>query len=218
MNIENFKVLISNLPVRQQSFTTKKTTWKKAEGKIVWLKSINEKLFDNKETLNLSRQDIFNTNTSRETILKTIYWGYTAGMRGENFIKILDKIELLEDALNGLINKKDATYHDFYTFKKAMKDIPGINLSTYSKLLYFFNIKFDGNPCLVLDQRLIDVFNSKFYDEFNSLGKITYANKEKIYLPYLNLTNKISKDLNTKGENIEQFLFIFGNNLKFEKT
>jgi hypothetical protein len=81
MKIDKFEVLISNLPVRQQSFTTKRTTWKTAEDKIDWLGAINDKLFDFKETLIISRQDIFISNKSiRETILKTIYWGYTAGM------------------------------------------------------------------------------------------------------------------------------------------
>lgn len=218
MNIDNFKVLIKNLPVRQQSFTTKRTTWKPAEEKIDWLGALNDKLFEKQETLNISRQDIFNTNYSlRELILKTIYWGYTAGMRGNHFVEILTKITSIEEALNILKNKNELTDQDFIAFSEAMENIPGIGLSTYSKLLYFFNIKFDGNPCLILDQRLIDVFNSNFYEEYMPLGKIKDYKREEAYLPYLSLTNKISKNLETKGENLEQFLFIFGNNLKFEK-
>jgi hypothetical protein len=211
MRIDKFKVLISNLPVRQQSFTTKRTTWKTAEDEIHWLGAFNDKLFDNKETLNISRQDIFTSNNSiRETILKTIYWGYTAGMRGKHFVEILKKIESLEKALEKLICLNESTKENFNHFKEAMKGIPGIGLSTYSKLLYFFNIKFDGNPCLILDQRLIDVINSKFYEDFIPLGKITDSKKEEAYLPFLKLTNEISKELNTNGDNVEQFLFIFG--------
>jgi hypothetical protein len=215
MKIDKFEVLISNLPVRQQSFTTKRTTWKTAEDKIDWLGAINDKLFDFKETLIISRQDIFISNKSiRETILKTIYWGYTAGMRGNHFVNILNKIDLLEEAIKRLINLEEPIKKDFDEFKIIMKRIPGIGLSTYSKLLYFLEVKFDGIPCLILDQRLIDVFNSQFYEGYNSLGKITDNNRENVYLSYLKCTNEISKELNTRGDNIEQFLFIFGNNLK----
>lgn len=89
MNIENFKILISSLPVRQQCFTSKKRTWQKAENKIDWLKEINNSLFNNQETLNISRQDIFDSKElMREKLLKIIYWGYPNGMRGNNFWNI----------------------------------------------------------------------------------------------------------------------------------
>ncbi len=65
-----------------------------------------------------------------------------------------------------------------------------------------------------LDQRVIKVFRSKTFSEFDSLIRIRYDNAERRYLDYLLLTNEISKEVETKGENIEQFLFIFGNNLK----
>ena len=215
MNINNYKTLISNLPVRQQSFTTKRSTWRKAEKEIDWLADLNNKLFGNQETLNISRQDIFDsTGTAKELILKTIYWGYTSGMRGNHFVNILKNIKILETTFKDLINKSNPTGDDFKDLTKIIKNIPGIHLSTYSKLLYFFNIKFNGNPCLILDQRLIDVFNSNIYIEYSSLGKISDYNKETKYLTYLDLTHQLATTLQTKEENIEQFLFIFGNNLK----
>ena len=61
MNIDNYKILIKNLPVRQQCFTTKRTTWNKAENEVGWLKTLNDKLFGDSGTLTISRQDIFNT-------------------------------------------------------------------------------------------------------------------------------------------------------------
>ncbi len=217
MNIDNYKILISNLPVRQQSFTTKRNTWRIAESKIDWLADLNDKLFDNKEALNISRQDIFNSNNSiRELILKTIYWGYTSGMRGNNFVNILQNIHTLETAFRNLKGKENLTSIDFNDLTKAMKNVSGLGLSTYSKLLYFLDIKFDDNPCLILDQRLIDVFANKVYDDF-SLNGITYSNAQKRYLDFLKLVNKKSLELGTPGENVEQFLFMFGNNLKLIK-
>ncbi|HXA01073.1 MAG TPA: hypothetical protein VNW99_03740 [Cytophagaceae bacterium] len=219
MNIERYKLLISSLPVRQQSFTTKRRTWLKAESSIEWLREFNNELFNNEESLNISRRDIFDTNGStREFILKTIYWGYPRGMRGNHFVNILLNIEILETTFKDLKSKANPTSKDFKELTQIIKGISGLHLSTYSKLLYFLGIKFNNNPCLILDQRLIDVFASEFYGEFSSLSRINYSNGESKYLDYLDITNKLSLDLQTQGENIEQFLFIFGNNLKMAES
>jgi len=215
MNIENYKTLILNLPVKQQCFTTKRKTWRKAEKEIDWLVNLNNKLFDNKETLNISRQDIFDSKSSiRELILKTVYWGYPNGMRGEHFINIIKKIQPLEIFLDDLRSKENLTEIDFKNVSQAFKNISGLGLSTYSKLLYFLGIKFNGNPCLILDQRLIDVFANKVYNNFSSISEIKYGNAEKKYLDFLVLINKKAIELETQGENLEQFFFMFGNNLK----
>ena len=215
MNLDNYKVLISCLPVRQQSFSTKRSTWKSAEEKTDWLAIANTKLFGNQNEISISRQDIFDSNSStREMILKTIYWGYTGGMRGNHFVNIMGKIQLLENTLQQYTAKSSLSGKDFEELIKIFKDITGLGLSTYSKLLYFQGIRFNENPCLILDQRLIDVFASKFYSDFKILEGISDYNKEKNYLNYLETMNKLSQELNTQGENIEQFLFVFGNNLK----
>lgn len=214
MNIDRYKILISNLPVRQQCFTTKRTTWTKAENEIHWLNNLNDKLFADNKTLTISRQDIFETNEPREKIIKTIYWGYTAGMRGNHFINILKNIDTIENVLQTLREKPNSTTKDFNDLTLTFKNVAGLGLSTYSKLLYFFKIAFNDNPCLILDQRLIDVFASKTYSNFRQIDKIRYYNADKQYLDFLQITRQIAKDLDTQGENIELFLFTFGNNLK----
>ncbi len=214
MNIESYKILISNLPVKQQCFTTKRTTWNKAENEIDWLKSLNDKLFGDQKTLTISRQDIFETKDPREKIIKTIYWGYTAGMRGNHFINILKHIDNIENSLLRLLQNANPTTSDFTELTANFKNVAGLGLSTYSKLLYFFKIKFNDNFCIILDQRLIDVFASKTYSDFQEISKMRYDNAEKKYLDFLNLIRQLEGKIGTEGENIEQFLFIFGNNLK----
>ncbi len=214
MNMDRYQILISNLPVRQQCFTTKRTTWLKAENEISWLKELNDNLFRDKSTLTISRQDIFETKVPREAIIKTIYWGYSAGMRGSNFVKILKHIDIIEKELFNLRKMSKPSTDDFNELALTFMKVEGLGLSTYSKLLYFFNISFNDNPCLILDQRLIDVFSSKTYSNFHQLDKIRYENAERKYLDFLMLTRQIANKNNTKGENIEQFLFMFGNNLK----
>jgi len=218
MNIDRYKILISNLPVRQQSFATKRTTWLKAENEISWLKQLNDILFGDQPTLTISRQEIFETENLREQIIKTIYWGYTGGMRGNHFVNILKHIELIENTFKDLKKISKPTTDDFNNLSLTFKAVSGLGLSTYSKLIYFLQLTFNDSPCLILDQRLIDVFSSKTYSDFNQLSSIRYDNAEKKYLDFLKLMNEISKSLGTEGENIEQFLFIFGNNLKNNMT
>jgi len=214
MNIESYKIIISNLPVRQQCFTTKRTTWTKAEDKFDWLKDLNDKLFKDKTTLTISRQDIFETLGAREIIIKTIYWGYMAGMRGNHFVNILKHIDDIENEMLKLRKNTNPTTIDFTELATTFKNLTGLGLSTYSKLLYFFKIKFNDNPCLILDQRLIDVFATKSYSYFQGLSNIRYDNAEKKYLDFLKLMWQLASEIETEGDNIEQFLFIFGNNLK----
>lgn len=218
MSIAIYKVLISNLPVRQQCFTTKRMTWVKAENEILWLKQFNDNLFGEQPSLTISRQDIIDTNDLREIIIKTIYWGYFKGMRGNHFINILKHIDLIENTLVTLKQTKRPTTENFNNLIEIFKSVKGLGLSTYSKFLYFYQMTFNDTPCLILDQRLIDIFSSKTYKEFQELSGIRYGNAEKKYIDFLRVTNRVSQDLDTIGENIEQFLYLFGNNLKVGNT
>src|SRR5690606_19193108 len=109
MNIYNYQPLISNLPVREQSFTTLRSTWLKAETESSWLTSINNKLFNSKEQLTLNRQDVFESENIEERIIKTIYWGYPRGKRGNHFTNILKSFEILKELYFELKKKESIT-------------------------------------------------------------------------------------------------------------
>jgi len=80
--------------------------------------------------------------------------------------------------------------------------------------MYFLEVKLNNNPCLILDQRIIDVFANNVYDDFSEINHINYYNAEANYTKYLYLVHELSSKIKTEGENVEQFLFMFGNNLK----
>lgn len=219
IELENYRPLIQNLPVRQQSFNTRRDykKWQDAENDFHWYRAFNNQHFGNGSLLAISRHDIFDINHNgsiRELILKTIYWGYPTGMRGNNFNGILRNMQMLERVLAEIKKIVNPTSNDFFKIAKCFAGIGGIGLSTYSKLLYFSEIKFDGYPCLILDRRLIKVFSSEIFDDYSGLGQINYDNARDYYLRYLKTTNEVAGLLRTNGENIEQFLFIFGNELK----
>jgi hypothetical protein len=217
MTLDNYKQLIQNLPVRQQSFTAKRDNkkWLEAEKNFKWFKTLNDNYFTN-EQLQISRQDIFDiTNSPKEKILKTIFWGYPNGMQGghKSFAGILSKIDRLVEILSDLQDSNDLKFEDLKKAQNSFKPINGLGLSTYSKLLYFFDVKINNIPCLIIDKRLLDVFQSNTFADFTSLSKIKGDNEKK-YFDCLTIINSAAERLETKGENIEQFLFLFGNNLK----
>ncbi len=217
MNIRDYQQLILALPVRQQSFTTKRETWLKAELKVKGLSEINNRIFDGEEFITISRDDIFTRNAG-ERFFMSIYWGYPSGMRGHNFIRIAVHFEMILGALVDFINNNAAgpTADDFRKFADKMKVIPGLGLSTYSKLLYFFEPLIDSIPCLILDQRLINCFANGTFSEFKELKGINYNNAQSKYLQYISLAKDLASSMETKSENIEQFLFLFGSSLKVQ--
>ncbi len=213
MKLIDYSTLIQNLPVRQQCFTTKRTTWLNAENQFDWLNQLNNNLFGDKETLTISRQDILDTNNLRSKVIKTIYWGYPRGMRGNHFMGILNGMNQLVSSLNNLLQKGNIDEYDFNEFRETVNQIEGLGLSTYSKILYFADISIEGHPCLILDKRLMDVFNNNIFCDF-SFPRLRIDNAQGHYIAYLEQLNTIEENLTTEAENIEQFLFIFGNSIK----
>jgi hypothetical protein len=214
MRLNSYSNLINSLPVKEQSFETKRRTWLNAEERVGWLRDYNNSLFNTHDSIIISREDIFRTSEIRDTIIKTIYWGYPRGMRGNHFILIMNQIDSLERTLDSLVGINTLTKTDFIDLTEVLGRINGLGLSTYTKLLYFLMIKFENQACLILDQRLIDLFASRKFVEFESLKHIRYTNAQYNYLDYLTIMHASAVELNVSGENIEQFLFLFGKNLK----
>lgn len=208
MIISKYIDLIKALPVADQAFTMKASNWQTHLSDIHF-----KEIFKGKATIGLSRKEVHDTNNIDLFILKTILWGYPKGMRGNNFGKIYSRLNDLSEILN-ISNRAFLKTDDLYELQKRLKTIDGLGLSTYSKLLYFRDFKFDGVPALILDERLIWVFKNRIFLEFEPLAHLSQYNSEKMYPIYLQMMESLSQQLNVSGEQIEQFLFIFGNHLK----
>lgn len=210
------------MPVGRQKFTINRKTFKKYEELYPWIREHNHVLFEPEGFVDICRNDILQTNyninpqssINPRDILEIIYWGYPRGMRGTNLEKLLPQIDTITKKLNELRRQTNLSDKDYIEFHKWTKTISGFGISTYSKFLYFSNIRFNGIQSVILDQTIIDTFRNYSFKGFSSFKKIRYDNAHKYYLAYLNKLNSISKELNTNEENIEQFLFIFGKNLK----
>lgn len=203
------------MPVQEHCVTTNRTieNWLQGEQEYQWLMDMNNNLFDEHGFITLSRQDIFNTTSLKEIIIKTIYWGYTGGMRGNHFMNILNNIDELEGYLEEATQKEEFNSDDFVELSVSFNDLSGLGLSTYSKLLYFLNLEINGNPSLILDLRLIKVFNMGSFDDLEPLINISYQNAPHHYVNYLEVLNQIGQELDVRADKIEMFLFLLGANI-----
>lgn len=208
LSIQNYADLIKMLPVADQAFTVKASNWKKRLSGNHYTE-----LFKGEKSICISRQDIHNTKDSELLILKTILWGYPKGMRGSNFENIYKQLDKLTEIL-AVSNTATLKIDDVAVMQNELIKIKGLGLSTYSKLLYFSDFRFGNIPALILDERLIRVFKNRIFKEFEPLSQISLHNAGRMYKTYLQVMFEVSQLLNVNGENIEQFLFIFGNHLK----
>ncbi|MEI6697006.1 MAG: hypothetical protein WCO13_13180 [Bacteroidota bacterium] len=207
MRISNFKNLIIELPVNNQSFDIKIKNWICEDQS-----DTIDKIFNGKSIITLNRFDIINSSWDlKEFVIKTLMWGYPTKGRGKN-IDIL----LKNDNFNNLIIILQEYVRNDISINKLEKDIKlidGLGLSTMSKFAYFLNTRIEGFKALILDQQIIDIVDLERYDELMILKGINYDNAIKRYKDYLIIIDKLSLLYKTEPENIEMFLFTFGKNL-----
>jgi len=214
--MKKFRQLIQAMPLNEQAFTSKKSTWIKFMKGRSRVPDILTRIFDGKDEVQISRKDLFYLAKQDDLgyfIVATILWGYPRGMRGNHFQSLMSQIEELNIALieasNGIT--------DWLKHYDKIKKIDGVGLSTYSKFLYFLEAKIEGSNALILDNRISDTINKGVFKEFHSMGHVSYNNAVSKYLEYLKIIDKISHDLNADSGNVEMFIFEFGQNLKIDE-
>ncbi len=129
---------------------------------------------------------------------------------GNSFNGVLENTHKLKKLIQV---SQNLTVQDFDNITKAFKGT-GIGLSTLSKILYFFSIRMDGNKCLIHDSRIINVLNNGKFLELHSLIHVSEFNKVKYYSTYLKIMAEISDINGYSVDQLELFLFMFGNSLK----
>ena len=212
--MNRFKDLILAMPENEQAFTSQKQTWEKYLNNESSSSRLLNDFFFNKDSIQLSRQDLFNFADEADLnqfVIATILWGYPAGLRGNNFGNISNNLEiivsLLEKAKNGI--------SDWNSHYKQVQEIKGLGLSTYTKFLYFLKVSVNSVPALIFDDRIIKTINNNVFLDFSSLNNIRSHNVHTHYPSYLTEMDKIATKLKVKHGKLEMFIFEFGLNLKF---
>jgi len=209
--------LIRNLPVRDQGFTAKKKTWQKHIYAGGYSGKCLQYLFDGNDTVTITRKDLFQYGMSGFIaddyvfIMAVILWGYPRGMRGNNFLRVRENLPKIQELLRAA---REDGIHDWYEHWAEVKKIPGLGISTYSKLLHFARVKVEGLNAYILDAKVIDAIQL-YKEEFK---EIQHINDNVVagtsYPAYLYRMAEIQIAWVVNPENIELFLFMFAQCLR----
>lgn len=236
-SIKKYEEIVKSIPVRNHSVIVRKENWIKNDSLHTRLTKNNQFQNNNDDLLNtlktifkneqngqieISREDIFKEEDLEKKLIMVLLWGYPTGGRGNNIADILysrnELIPRISDFIENhekMINSKDFK-NLFYTQNKngeKREKIKGIGLSTMSKILYFFEIKIDNNPCLIYDSQIHLSLQRNQIDEFYDYPwKKNYAS----FFHYLEVINKCSEEIKTEPDALELFLFLYNTHFNFQ--
>ena len=206
-SMSKYSRLIKLIPVYNQSTTIKKEAWEK----FSYDKAIKKAIFGNNDNVELSRADVFSEVDTAKKIVMVLMWGYPTGGRGNNIESILKRIDSLCELLSS-VYKKDLTKAQVDCLISKFKGIHGLGISTWSKLLYFFNVSVDSKKCQIYDLKIVDSLNKK---QFNEIGTHRWRQNIDHYHQYIGLMDKLAKSMKVCPEQVELFLFYYNLYYKF---
>lgn len=208
ISIQYYKQLIQSLPVKNQSSHIKKKSWARISYRE---KTKIEKVIFSKDDIEISRQDIFDESNTDFKIIKTLLWGYPTGGRNDNIKRTLESFILLQKILSKTENK-NLSISEANSLLNELDNIEGLGPSTWSKLLYFFNISFCNQKCQIFDLKIVDSLNKKQFCEFEEYN---WKQDKQNYFKYISLLSDLANKLDASPDQIENFLFFYNLNYKF---
>ena len=208
-SIVEYSNLINYIPVYNQSARIKWEVWARISYRDK--EKIENAIFGNSKETELSRIDVLSETDTVKRIIKTLMWGYPTGGRGNNIENILTRIDDLSRLLSS-VNKQNLSKIQANNLIKEFEGIRGLGVSTWSKLLYFFNVEIDSRKCQIYDQKIVDSLNKK---QFSELGTQTWKQDGKDYFQYIELLDKLATSMSVSPEQVEAFLFYYNLSYKF---
>lgn len=156
------------------------------------------------DVINLSRAEVKAETDIKTKIMKVLMWGYkktNGSLRPQYFDSIVNHLNVLEPIFADIQNR-NLNAEERKNFFTRLRTVNGLGQSTYSKLLYFFNVSFEGKKCLILDKWVLKSLN--YFDEFAGTD---WQKTEVCYLTYLNRMDELAGLHNVSPEQLERFLF-----------
>lgn len=212
--LREFQDTIRHMPLMQQACISKRTTWERFAPHNRELRQILNGP-GNDENAMICREELFElgrNGPSAKFLYATYIWGYPNGGRGRcaRIIEHKRRILRLLQTIHG-----NAAQMDWPAICSVVTGIPGLGVSTFTKLLYFMRITVCGKPALILDNKIIEVFKrGVFPEEFGHLAGVRYDNAMQNYPEYLSAMAEEAEELDVEPGKLEMFLFAFGGSLK----
>lgn len=206
--IETYRDLIKNIPIDKQAMLAKRDVWKKRFRDTVYY--IVKPIFDEDEII-ISREDILKEKNFCTKIVKILIWGYPNGGRGKHIQHALNNIDELIKILSN-IEGQNLTKDKAEIVIKKLDNMNGLGPSTWSKLLHFFKVSVETHSCQIFDEKIERSLNASKFEDF----KKDNWNRMNIndFFDYIERLSKVSKRLNVKPEQLENFFFYY--NLGFK--
>jgi hypothetical protein len=201
--LNNFRDFIASIPIGRHSEEVKSDFWH-SDFHAAQQSQVHTNIFSSNPTARISREKILATSNGPEKCALVLLWGYTTGMRGNQHRKFLKNLKSISEVCS--FNPK--SWEDFY---KDLKQLGGLGISTITKLAYFHGLKFNNNPALILDQRIINILAKEHWEELKNLSHIKYSNADRKYVEYLEKMKLIASNLKIDEAQLEFFLFGMGN-------
>ncbi len=205
--LKNYSDLIKLIPVFNQSAVIKKDVW----DRISYDVEIRNSIFGADEKIEISRADVHAEINSAKKIVMILMWGYPTGGRGSNIQKIINKGDKLSTILRS-IDGKNLTRDEANAVISEFSTIQGLGISTWSKLLHFFNVSIESNRCQIFDLKVVDSLNKK---QFIELGTHEWKQDINHYYRYIDLVNVLAAGMEVLPEQVELFMFYYNLYYKF---
>ena len=173
---------------------------------------LNSLFFGDKDSVLISRKDIFAISRTEVELftLSVLYWGFPKDYNGICTNALRSWTELT--GLVRRVRNHRIMDGDYYSgLEQTMRDIDGINTSTFSKLFYFAKASIDGNDCVIMDSFVKRGIHKLTGDDFAILKEsIVGANSYRVYPRYLSAISDLSRQIGVKAQNLEYALWLLG--------
>ncbi len=207
-SIIEYSGLIKSIPAYNQSTKINKKVWNEL---LCNEEDIKKELLGGESDFELSREDVLSKDDKEKRIVMALMWGYPTGGRGKNIKDTLTEIDKLKQLLSEA-KDQDLTKEQADNLIEQIDSIHGLGMSTWSKLLYFFNVSIESRRCQIYDKKIVDSLNRK---QFSELGTQIWKQDIEQYYEYIELVDDLAMHMCVSPEQVELFLFYFNHDYKF---
>lgn len=169
------------------------------------LEQQHQAIFAGAPAIRLTRWRLLNFDypNPQQKCLEVLMWGYPTGMGGPGqlHIEFLNNL----DNIAGLAGV-NVPWLEYFQQLHALGEL---NISTISKLAYFFQLNFQGFRALILDQKLISVMTGGNWQPLHLPALYNHAPDQ--YIDYLKQMHMVAGMIHALPDQLELLLFSWGN-------
>jgi hypothetical protein len=197
-----FSLLIPHFPVQLQTIRVRRSSWEVPFAQAGLTSELN-RIFGQGEQIGISRRSIRGQEDAHRKCLQILLWGYPRGMRGNRHLDFLSNAR--EISLRASLDTNWTAYFG------NLNSLGGLGISTITKLAYFFEKTFEGNPALILDSRILRVLSHGDWMELHPLRHLAAHNAARDYPLYLRTIASVAREIpGVSSDQLEFFLFSLG--------